>query len=995
MSVPHEPPVPDPMSAFQAFQGLMAFRVQDILLVSSLYDSFTLQEDGRLDELVLDEFLELSLHRTPGLTRVSSGGEALALARAEPRFNLVITALNAGDMDAAELARRMAQCGRDVPVVALAFDNNERKEFQATRDLSALEGLFLWQGNARILVAIAKLVEDRRNARHDTQSVGVPVVLVVEDNVRYLSAFLPTIYTELIGQSLRLIGEGVNLSHKLVRLRARPKILHAKTFEEAWALIEEFGPHLLGLISDVEFPRGGRTDRDAGFALARAVRQRAPDLPILLQSSREEFAAGAVAVGATFVRKYSDTLLAELRDFIKERFAFGDFVFRLPDGREIARAADLRALEERLRSVPPESIAYHGERNHFSMWFLARTEFALARRLRPRKVADFATLEDLRHDIVTSIAEYRREQGETLVADFERATFDPQARFFARLGGGSLGGKARGLAFVRYLLHAHGLVRRFPGVRIGVPQTVVLATDLFDRFLDANRLRDVGLECADDDELRRRFEDATLPEGVLRDLAALVDGARWPLAVRSSSLLEDSQYQPFTGVYDTFMLPNDEPDLGLRVRRLGSAIKAVYASTFARRAKAYLRATPYRLEEEKMAVVIQRVVGARHGSRFYPSFAGVADTHNFYPSPPAAADDGVAAVGLGLGRAVVDGEPCLSFCPRFPRHITHFSSVDDVLANSQRAFWALEMGRPPAAGAPIAGEFARLTMRRHGLEAAEADGTLAALASTWSAENQAIYDGLARPGVRLVTFAPVLKHGVFPLAEILTQLLDLGQHGMNRHAEIEFAVQLSSAPGEPHEFAFLQMRPLVLSHEGEQVDLRDIEPSRVLVASPRVLGHGTLDDLRDAVVVDFHRYDRARGVEAAEQVGRLNARLGTEGRSYLLIGVGRWGSTDPWLGIPVTWEQISHARVIVEAGFRDRRVTPSQGSHFFQNLTSFQVGYFTVNAEAGEGTVDWDWLAAQPSGGGDLVRHLRFERPLSVCMDGRRGTGHVLKPGAG
>jgi CheY-like chemotaxis protein len=824
--------------------------------------------------------------------------------------------------------------------------------------------------------------------------VGVPVVLLVEDNVRHLSSFLPVIYTELIDQSRRLVGEGVNLSHKLVRMRARPRILHAENFEKAWEIVERFRPHLLGLISDVEFPRGGRIDRDAGFALARAVRERAPDMPILLQSSREEFAAGAAAVGAAFVRKYSDTLLAELRRFMSEQFAFGDFVFRMPDGRAIARASDLRTLEEQLRTVPPESIAYHGERNHFSMWFVARTEFSLARRLRPRKVSDFPTLEHLRRDIVRAIAEYRREQGEVLMADFDRRTFDPASRFFARIGGGSIGGKARGLAFVRFLLHYHGLVHRFPGIRIGVPQAVVLATDLFDRFLDANDLRDFALGCDDEQQLRERFEKARLPADLVQDLESLLSGVRWPLAVRSSSLLEDSQYQPFTGVYDTYMLPNDEPGLQPRVRALCSAIKSVYASTFAQRAKAYLRATPYRLEEEKMAVVIQRVVGSRHGDRYYPHFAGVADSHNFYPSAPSTSDDGVAAVALGLGRTVVEGEPCLSFCPRFPLNIPHFSSVDDVLANSQRTFWALEM-RPEGTVAASSGEAsAQQPVQRHNLETAEADGMLDALVSTWSADNQAIYDGLSRPGVRLVTFAPILKHGLLPLGEILTLLLDLGRRGMNRHAEIEFAVRMSPGGDEPHEFAFLQIRPLVLNQEGDVPDVRDVPSESLLVKSPRVLGHGVISDLVDAVVVDFHRYDRSRGLEAAAQVGRLNARLAAEGRRYLLIGVGRWGSADGWLGIPVSWDQISNARVIVEAGFRDLRVTPSQGSHFFQNLASFQVGYFTVNADAGEGFVDWEWLASQPTDGEELVRHLSFEQPLTVRMDGRRGVGHILKPEA-
>jgi CheY-like chemotaxis protein len=992
MSSHSYPPVPrDPSNPFQAFQSLMPFRVNDILLVSSLYDSFTLQEDGRLNELILGEFLELSLHHTPGLTHVSSGREAIALARAAPRFDLILTGLRTGDMDAVELAEEMRREGLDVPVVAMAYDNSERKDFQSGRDLSALEQMFLWQGNARILVAIVKLVEDRRNVDHDTSAAGVPVILVVEDNVRYYSSFLPVIYTELITQSARLISEGVNLSHKLVRMRARPKILLATDFEQAWALFERHQPTMLGLISDIEFPRGGRPMREAGFELARMARARVPDLPILLQSSRAEFADRAREVGASFLRKYSDTLLADLRRFMIEHFAFGDFVFRLPDGTEVDRAADLRSLEEKLRTVPAESIGFHGERNHFSNWFTARTEFALARRLRPRQVSEFASLEHLRRDLVASIAEYRREQSESLVADFDRHGFDAGAPYFARIGGGSLGGKARGLAFVRFLLNYHGITRRFPGVRIGVPSAVVLATDVFDRFLTENRLLDAALACEDDAELERRFLDAHLPSDVTQDLVAFLDAVRAPLAVRSSSLLEDSQYQPFTGVYETFMLANNRLDLGERLEELMAAVKRVYASTFSRAAKGYLRATPYRLEEEKMAVVLQCVVGNRHGRRYYPDVSGVGRAYNYYPTPPMVPEDGVAAVALGLGRTVVAGEKCLTFCPRYPRHILQFSAVEDILGNSQREFWALELdGHAERHGADAMRE------TRFGLEVAEEDGTLSAVGSTYLAENHAVWDGLSRPGVRLVTFAPVLKHGVFPLADILSVLLDLGSRGMNHPAEIEFAVRLARSPDEPHEFGFLQMRPLTVLRETESMDVQGIDPALLLARSPRVLGHGRVGELFDVVAVDFHRYDRGRSREVATDVARLNAELVAQGRPYLLVGVGRWGSTDPWLGIPVGWEQISGARVIVESGFRDFHVAPSQGSHFFQNLTSFGIGYFTINADVGEGFLDWDWLATQPARGTQgLVRHLRFDAPLVAHMNGRRTEGVIYKPGLG
>jgi CheY-like chemotaxis protein len=977
---------PEPVNPFLAFQRLMPFRVHDILLVSSLYDSFTLQEDGRLNELILGEFLELSFHQTPGLTHVSTGAEALALARSEPRFNLIITALRPGDMDAIELARRVKESGLDVPVVALAYDNQERKEFTANRELTGIEQLWLWQGDARILVAIVKSIEDRRNVAHDTSTAGVPVVIVVEDNVRYYSVFLPTIYTELIGQSERLLREGFNVSHKMVRLRARPKILLATDYEEAEELIRLYGGNLLGLISDVEFPRGKKLSREAGFDLARYARTVAPDVPILLQSSRGEFAAGAVEVGASFLRKYSDTLLQELQAFMVEHFAFGDFVFRMPDGREVGRASDLKSIEELLRTVPEASLVFHGQRNHFSRWFTARTEFALARKLRPRKVDEFSDAEHLRRDLLASIAEYRREQAETLVADFDRETFDPRANFFTRLGHGSLGGKARGLAFVRFLLNYHGVTRRFPDVQIGVPQAMVLATDLFDEFLDRNDLRAFAMECTDDEELKRRFLGARLPGEVIESLMVFLEGVYWPLAVRSSSLLEDSQYQPFTGVYDTLMLPNDADSLEERLRQLVTAIQLVYASTFACGAKEYLRATPYRLEQEKMAVVLQRVVGSTHESRFYPDFSGVGRSRNFYPPPGLDPEDGIAVVALGLGRSVVEGGACLQFCPSDPKHLVQFSAVEDILANSQRDFWAVELG-------PEAGHTAGEPMResRFGLDVAEKDGTLYALGSTYSHENQVIYDGLSRPGVRLVTFAPILKHGVFPLAEVLELLLQLGARGMNRPAEIEFAARLSDREDVPHEFAFLQMRPLSLTADGDTPDITEDDPTRLLCESPRVLGNGTVGGIHDVVVVDFHRFDRSRSVEAAALVAKHNAQLVAEGRPYLLVGVGRWGSTDPWLGIPVTWDQISGARVIVETGFRDMRVTPSQGSHFFQNLTSFQVGYFTVNA--GEGFVDWDWLAKQDLAQHGLVQHLRFPEPLTVLMDGRAGRGIVYKPG--
>ncbi|MBZ5571222.1 MAG: histidine kinase [Acidobacteriia bacterium] len=944
-------PIVDAERLFEGFEQLMPFQVQDILLVSSLYDSYILREDGRLNELLIDESLELNLQQIPGITHVSSGAEALALARSQPRFNLIVTNLEVEDMDAAQLAHEVKTAGLDVPVVVLAYDYRGIKKFIERNPVTDLEWIFLWQGNARILISIVKYIEDKRNVVHDTHAIGVPVILVVEDNIRYYSSFLPAIYTELITQSRRVIREGLNVAHKLVRMRARPKILLASNYEDAVREVMKHRDYLLGVVSDVEFPLGGELSAEAGFELARLVRDKVPDVPIVLQSSRTEFRARAQTQGFSFLRKRSPTLLKELRRFLTEQAGFGDFVFRLPDLSEVARASDLNELEARLREVPVESIAYHSERNHFSRWLRARTEFALAQKLRPRKVSDFPTVEDLRHDLVDSIAEYRSEQSQVLIGDFKPGTFKSTDNYFLRIGGGSLGGKARGLAFVRHLLHNNRIARRFPGARIAVPPCVVLATDVFDGFLSENNLLDFAMHATDDAEIQQRFLAAAFPSTLRDDLLAFLSEVRYPLAIRSSSLLEDSQYQPFTGVYETFMLGNQHSDLLTRLEQLMEAIKRVYASTFSQHAKAYVRATPYRLEEEKMGVILQQVVGTMHGPRFYPDFAGVVRSHNFYPVPPMSYGDGIAAVALGMGRADLD----------------HAGRQPDPVADLREV--------------------------RFGLEVAEGDETLHNVGSTYSVDNHAVYDGLSRPGTRIVSFAPILKHGVFPLAGILEQLIRIGEDAFGRPVEIEFAVRLPRGPNETADFGFLQIRPLVLSRESEELRMEDVNPERLVCQSTKVLGNGRIEDLRDVVVVDFHRFERNRSQEVAEGVAQLNARLSESGTPYLLIGVGRWGSNDSWLGIPVEWDEIAGARAIVEAGFKDFRVTPSQGSHFFQNLTAFQVGYFTVNPDAGEGFVDWQWLGAQPAvEERGCVRHLHFREPLVVVMNGKTSRGMVFKP---
>ena len=981
----------DAEDTFEGFDRLMPFRVQDILLVSNLYDSFIMREDGRLNELLIGESRELDLQQIPGITHVSDCAQALELARSQLRFNLIVTNLAVGGMNAAQLAREIRRLGRDIPVVVLAYDYREVKSFIARNPLTDIDRVFLWQGNARILIAIVKYIEDKHNVGHDAKTLSVPVLLVVEDNIRYYSSILPVIYTELITQSRRVIREGLNVAHKLVRQRARPKILLCSDYEDAARQAMEYRDNLLAVVSDVQFPRGGAPDVNAGFELAHMIRELVPDVPVVLHSSHTEYRSRAHAEGFAFLQKRSPTFLRDFRQLLTQQCSFGDFVFRMPDGTEVARASDMNALEASLHTVPAESISYHSQRNHFSRWLTARTEFAVAQKLRPRKVSDFPNLEALRQDLIQSINEYRREQSEFLIGDFDAATFKAGDPFFLRIGSGSLGGKARGLAFMRHLLHQRRFSRRFAGVKVSVPPALVLSTDVFDRFLTENNLLDFAIHCQDDAEIERRFLAAPLPAQLREDLPAFLREVTYPLAVRSSSLLEDSQYQPFTGVYETFMLGNRQPDLQVRLARLTEAIQRIYASTFSQHAKAYVRATPYRTEEERMAVILQQVVGGMHGERFYPDFSGVVRSRNFYPVPPMAPEDGVAAVALGMGREVVEGGRCVTFCPRYPRNLVQFSSVKDILANSQADFWALEMNH-----AEPHNPLDELREARFSLRDAEDDGTLWTVASTYSRDNDAVYDGMSRPGARIVTFAPVLKQEVFPLASILNQLAKVGEDALGQPVEIEFAVRLLERSGDPAEFGFLQIRPLVLSREGEELRMGDVDAADLVCRSATVLGNGRVHNLYDVVVVDFHRFERGRSQEVAEAVARFNDRLMLENRPYLLVGVGRLGSNDPWLGIPVEWDEIAGARVIVEAGFRDFRVTPSQGSHFFQNLMAFQVGYFTVNPDAGEGSVDWAWLTAQPAAEeAGCVRHLRFGEPLLVVMNGKAREGMIFKPGKG
>jgi CheY-like chemotaxis protein len=978
-------------SRLKSFQRLMHFKIRDILLVASLYDNYLFEEDGRLYELIRQEFQVLNLSQPPEITHVTSAAEAIDLLQTEEHFDLIITTLHIEDMNVVRFAQKVREAGNNVPIVLLAYDNRERRELVSNYDTSIFERIFIWQGDYRLLIAIIKHIEDRRNVESDTLSVGLQSIILIEDNVSFYSSYLPLIYTEIHLQSQRLISEGLNLSHRFLRMRARPKILLCTSYEEALSYFEQYQDFILGIISDVNFMHNGVKDPEGGFTFANMVRSRHEDIPILLQSSNADFAEKAREIGLTFLQKGSPRLLHDLRKFMMAHFGFGDFIFRTPDGKEVGRANNLKTLEDQLHHVPDESILFHAERNHFSNWLKARTEFWLAHMLRPHKVSDFASVVELRNELIRALHQYQEIRQRGVITEFNRETFDP-ANSFARIGSGSLGGKGRGLGFINTLISNYNLRDKYPDVEIAVPSAIVVATDVFDRFLSENRMESFALSSTDEEEVERRFLEAPrFPQDIAAKLREFLEIVHEPLAVRSSSLLEDSQYQPFAGVYQTFMIPNNDPETEVRLAELLRSIKLVFASTFSKRAKDYMKATTYRLEEEKMAVIIQRMVGARHHDRFYPAFAGVAKSYNFYPVPPQKSTDGIVQVALGLGKTVVDGGNSVRFSPRYPRHLLQFFSTLETIRNAQQEFLALNLARGRDGDARRSpGAF----VEQYDLSKAEEDQTLFYVGSTYSPENESVYDGVSREGKRVVTFAPILKHGIFPLAEILELILDMGTWGMGTQVEIEFAVNMNVPPGRPKEFALLQIRPLVLSLEMEELEVDSVGQEDLICQSQQVLGNGVIKDIRDIVVVDIQQFERARAKDVAAEVSLFNTDLIARKRPYVLIGVGRWGSLDPWLGIPVTWDQIAGACVIVESGFKDFNVTPSQGSHFFQNITSFRVGYFTVNSFTHLGYIDWDWLRQQPAAEElRFTRHLQFDEPIVAKINGRKNIGIILKPG--
>jgi hypothetical protein len=974
---------------FDGYKTLMSRRIREILLVSSLYDAFILEEDGSLVDQIWEQYVERRLTLPPSIQRVSNIDDALRRA-GDPRIDLVLTMSRLPGLDPVFFATDVKKQHPDLPVVIMATDPAELRFLPdpAERRRLGVDKVFLWNNDAQILLAIVKYFEDLLNVEHDTRTANVRVILLVEDSISRYSSFLPMMYTELMNLTRNLIDEGLNDLHKQLRMRSRAKVLHAETFEEGMELYARFKPYMLGVISDVSFWREGRLDEEAGFDFVRRIKDEKPHLPVVLQSADPgKNQARAWDLGASFLDKNSPSMLLELRDCLQMQMGFGDFVFRDTDGVEIDRARNAYELVEKLESVPVESVLWHAEHNHFSNWLAARTETTISDEIAPRRCEEFSSGEDVRRYIIGVISRVLTDKQSYVVTEFKSERVIEYTDFM-HLGMGSMGGKGRGIAFVRYLLKRTPLRDTFPEVQIDVPATLVVGANEFDTFLDDNDLREFTLTASSPGEIFERFLAASMQRSVTESLRAYLSKIARPLAVRSSSLLEDSHIQPFAGLYATCMVPNNSATVDARLRDLVQAVKLVWASTFFPAPKAYFRSISRRIEEERMAVVIQELVGRRHGDHFYPTFSGVAQSYNFYPVGHMKADEGVVQVAVGLGKTIVEGGAALRFCPHHPMIMPQFPTVDDWLQGSQRKLFALRMDQPFRGGGPDP----EANLELLDIGRAEEDGELTHLASVYSPDDHMIRDGLGARGPRVVTFAGILKHHKFPVNAIVKELLSTFAGAMGCPVEVEFAVNLTGPEGRP-EFRVLQLRPLNTGHERESVEIVAGDVQSAWLRTDRSLGNGVYDDIRDIVYVRPDAFDRSRTTRMIGEVDAINADLLSEGRPYALIGFGRWGSADPWLGIGVTWDHISGARIIAEAHLEGFHVDPSQGSHFFHNMTSLGIGYLTIHGAPDRTFVDWDWLAAQRRiREEEHVSHVRLEEPAVFKIDGRSGRAVGIKP---
>ena len=975
------------------FINLMRRRIFNVLLVANPYDAFMLEDDGRVDEKIFDEYAKLGLRYPPRFVQVASQEEAERELR-RTSFELVIcmpgSEVGQGSTDVFDIARNIKFMNPKVPIVVLTpFSHGITKRMEH-EDLSIFEYVFCWLGNTELLLSIIKLIEDKMNLRHDTEA-GVQMIMLVEDNIRFYSSILPNLYKFVLQQSLEFATEALNSQLETLRMRGRPKIVLARTYEEAWKLYSEHKDNTLGIISDCRFPRGGVKDERAGLDLLAAVRQQDEFLPFIMESSEPDIAKEACNYGASFLDKNSKKLNVDLQHLVYHYFGFGDFIFRDPRTmKEVVRVRNLKDLQDNIFTVPAESLLYHVSHNNVSRWLGSRALFPIADFLRRIKWDTNPDLDAHRQIIFDAIVKYRKMKNQGVVAVFNRDRFDRFSNF-ARIGDGSLGGKGRGIAFIDHIIKRHPDLNELPGARVMIPKTVVLCTDVFDEFMERNELYPVALSDVSDEEVLRHFLAAKLPDRLIDDLMALLDVVQQPIAIRSSSLLEDSHYQPFAGIYSTYMIPYNS-DRQSRLRMLVSAIKGVYASVFYRASKDYMTATSNVIDQEKMAVILQEVVGTQYGDRFYPHISGVARSVNYYPIGDEKAEEGVVNLALGLGKYIVDGGLNLRVCPAHPDKVLQTSELDMALRETQTRFYALDL-KNISSDISVDDGFNLLKLN---VREADKDGALAGLASTYDPYDQVLRDGIYEGGRKVITLCGVLQQGVFPLPQLLTLSMKYGQQEMRRPVEIELAVNLN--PDRTGEFYLLQIRPMVDNKMQLDEDLSEIPDDEAVIRSHNAIGHGVLTDIQDIVYVKTLPtadgqpvYSASSNPAIAEEIERINRTFLDEGRNYVLVGPGRWGSSDYWLGVPVKWPAISAAKVIVEAGLENYRVEPSQGTHFFQNLTSFGVGYFTVNDFMQDGIYRQSMLNSMPAvHETEHVRHVRFPHALTIKIDGMRKEGIIM-----
>ncbi len=971
-----------------SFNLLMQRRIHKVLIICSNYDNYMLEEDGRIDEQIFNEYVSLNLRYPPTFYQTDSVEDAMEILEAE-KIDLVISMLNLRNTDIFSLSKGIKDKCPEIPVIALTYFSREVSLRLENEDLSYVDYVFCWLGDASLLLAIIKLIEDRMNAEYDVEVVGVQTIILVEDSIRYISSYLPNLYKIILVQSRDFQQEALNPHQKMLKMRGRPKILLANNFEDALSLYQKYKYNCLGVISDISYKRNGERDKNAGIELSKIILEDDNNMPFLLQSSDAESKKIADKLEVGFINKYSKNLSIELRNFIIQNLAFGPFVFRNPENKEaIGVATDLQSFQQKLLTLPVESLVYHAERNHFSKWLNARALFPVAQMFKFIQREDFESVEEMRRFIYVAISSFRLGKGRGVIAKFDRTSFD-EYLIFSRIGDGSIGGKARGLAFINSIIKRYKLFNKFKDVLITIPRTVVLSTDVFDEFMERNNLYSIGLGEMDDEQILKRFVDAELPGWVYQDLYAfLAVSNSHPIAVRSSSKLEDSHYQPFAGIYSTYMIPR-VPENSLMVKMLSDAIKEVYASVYYHSSRAYMTATSNVIDEEKMGIVLQEVCGNRHGDIYYPTLSGVARSINFYPIGSEKAEDGIANIAMGLGKLIVDGGASLRFSPKHPKKVLQLSSPESALRETQKEFLALDLNVDSFI--PSVDDGINIVKRR--IKDAENKSALKHCASSFDLQSNIIRPGISHPGKHIITFDNILKYNSFPLAEILDELLDLGQKEMGNPIEIEFAANLEMQSEMPRVFNFLQIRPIVDNDQSQHVDINSVKKEDTIVYSDSALGNGIIKGIKDIIYVRPDSFKAENNKKIVTILENLNKQFIESSSNFVLIGPGRWGSTDPWLGIPTKWTQISQARVIIESGLKNYRIDPSQGTHFFQNITSFRVGYFTINPFINDGHYNVDFLdGLKAVYQDDFVRHIRFGEALEILIDGRIHRGAIMLP---